>query len=298
MNCREEIETLKKSKNALVLSHNYQPPEIQDMADVVGDSLELAIAAKETKARIIVFCGVDFMAETAKILNPEKKVLIPVKDATCPLAAQLTPEMIIEARRTYPSAKVVLYINSTAECKAYADVICTSANAVKVVRSVSSHEVIVGPDANLAAYIQDNVPEKCIIPLPAQGNCYVHQMFSEDDIREARLRGGKIVCHPECRPEIQKMADLVASTGGMVRSAPEAGTWNVLTEKDMGYRLRTLYPDRIFYTREDAVCEDMKKIHLEDLLASLKSEQYEIILPSEVMERARSAIEKMIEIGR
>jgi quinolinate synthase len=298
MNCGEEIRALKKRKKAIILAHNYQPPEIQDLADVVGDSLELAIAARETDAPVIVFCGVDFMAETAKILNPEKKVLIPAKDATCPLAAQLTPEMIIGAREKYPSAKVVLYINSTAECKAYADVICTSANAVKVVRSIPSHEVIVGPDANLAAYIQDNIPDKCIIPLPAHGNCYVHQMFSEDDIREARLRGGKIVCHPECRPEIQKMSDLVASTGGMVRSAPDAGTWNVLTERDMGYRLRTLYPEKTFYTREDAVCEDMKKISLEDLRVSLEKEQYEIVLPPDIMERARSAIERMIEIGR
>lgn len=298
MNCREEIQSLKKRKKAIILAHNYQTPEIQDMADVIGDSLELAIAAKETDAAIIVFCGVDFMAETAKILNPEKKVLIPAKDATCPLAAQLTPAMIIAARKQYPAAAVVLYINSTAECKAHADVICTSANAVKVVRSLPSREVIVGPDANLAAYIQDNVPEKCIIPLPAHGNCYVHQMFSEEDIREARLRGGKIVCHPECRPEIQRKSDLVASTGGMVRSAPDSGTWNVFTEKDMGYRLRTLYPGTIFYTREDAVCEDMKKISLEDLRASLEREQYEVVLPPGVMERARFAIERMIEIGR
>ena len=298
MTCREEIRTLKERKSAIILAHNYQPPGIQDMADVVGDSLELAIAAKATDAPVIIFCGVDFMAETAKILNPGRKVLIPVKDATCPLAAQLTPEMILAARKEHPSAAVVLYINSTAECKAYADVICTSANAVKVVSSLGSREVIVGPDANLAAYIQDKVPGKCIIPLPSHGHCYVHQMFTEDDIREARMRGGKIVCHPECRPEIQKMSDLVASTGGMVRSAPDAGTWNVFTERDMGYRLRTLYPDKTFYMREDAVCEDMKKISLEDLRDSLEYEQYEIILPADIMEKARSAIERMIEIGR
>jgi quinolinate synthase len=298
MNYREEIRALKEAKKAIILAHNYQPPEIQDMADIVGDSLELAIAAKGTDAPVIIFCGVDFMAETAKILNPGRKVLIPAKDATCPLAKQLTPDMILAARKEYPSAMVVLYINSTAECKAYADVICTSANAVKVVRSVPSREVIVGPDANLAAYIQDKVPEKCIIPLPAHGHCYVHQMFSEDDIREARLRGGKIVCHPECRPEIQKMSDLVASTGGMVRSAPEAGTWNVFTERDMGHRLRTLYPEKTFYTREDAVCEDMKKISLKDLRDSLAQEQYEISLSPEIMERAKTAIERMIEIGR
>ncbi|MBP1928563.1 quinolinate synthase [Methanolinea mesophila] len=298
MNYREEIRRLKERKSAIILAHNYQPPGIQDMADVVGDSLELAIAAKATDAPVIIFCGVDFMAETAKILNPGRKVLIPVKDATCPLAAQLTPEMILAARNEHPSAAVVLYINSTARCKAYADVICTSANAVKVVSSLDSREVIVGPDANLAAYIQDKVPGKYIIPLPAHGHCYVHQMFTEDDIREARIRGGRIICHPECRPEIQKMSDLVASTGGMVRSAPEAGTWNVFTERDMGYRLRTLYPGKTFYMREDAVCEDMKKISLEDLRDSLEYERFEIILPADIMEKARSAIERMIEIGR
>lgn len=289
---------MKSRKNAIILAHNYQTPGIQDVADIVGDSLELAMAAKETDADIIVFCGVRFMAETAKILNPSKKVLLPVKEAGCPLADQLTPGMLEEARSAHPDAGVVLYINSTAECKAYADVICTSANAVKVVRSLPGREVIVGPDSNLAAYIQDQVPEKRIIPVPPSGHCYVHEAFTDEDIRAARQRGGKIICHPECRPEIQKQSDIIASTGGMIRNAPIADLWNIFTEREMGYRLKTLYPDKTFHIKESAVCDDMKLISLEELEASLEDEIYEVLLPEEVMKRARGAIERMISIGR
>ncbi len=298
MSRESRIRALKSRKNAIVLAHNYQLPEIQDVSDIVGDSLELAMAAKETDADIIVFCGVSFMAETAKILNPSKKVLLPVKEAGCPLADQLTPDMLKEARNANPGAMVVLYINSTAECKAYADVICTSANAVKVVRSLPTREVIVGPDSNLAAYIQDQIPEKRIIPVPPSGHCPVHQVFTDADITAARLRGGKIICHPECRPEIQKQSDIIASTGGMIRNAPIADLWNVFTEREMGYRLKTLYPDKTFHTKESAVCEDMKRITLAELEVSLEDEIYEVVLPEEVMKRALGAIERMIFVGR
>ncbi len=298
MSREDHIRSLKSEKNAIILAHNYQLPEIQDAADVVGDSLELAMAAKETGADIIVFCGVQFMAETAKILNPSKKVLLPVKDAGCPLADQLTPDLLEEARRAHPGAMVVLYINSTAECKAYADVICTSANAVKVVRSLPAREIIVGPDSNLAAYIQDRIPEKRIIPVPPSGHCYVHEAFTDEDVRAARLRGGKIICHPECRPEIQKQSDLIASTGGMIRNAPIADLWNIFTEREMGYRLKTLYPEKTFHIKESAICEDMKRISLAELETSLENEIYEVVLPEEVMRRALGAIERMISIGR
>ncbi len=298
MNRKSHIIALKSEKNAVILAHNYQMPEIQDAADIVGDSLELAMAAKETDADIIVFCGVRFMAETAKILNPSKKVLLPVKEAGCPLADQLTPDMLEDARNAHPGAMVVLYINSSAECKANADVICTSANAVKVVRSLPVREVIVGPDSNLAAYIQDQVPEKRIIPVPPAGHCHVHEGFTEADIRAARLRGGKIICHPECRPEIQKQSDIIASTGGMIRNAPIADLWNVFTEREMGYRLKTLYPDKTFHIKESAVCDDMKLISLAELEKSLEDEIYEVLLPEELMKRALGAIERMISIGR
>lgn len=301
MNRRNRILSLKKSKDAVILAHNYQRPEIQDIADIVGDSYELARGASRTSSAIIVFCGVLFMAETAKILNPEKKVLIPVRDAACPLADHLTPEIIENAKKRYPGAPVVLYINSTAACKSHADVICTSANAVKVVKSLPETEVIVGPDANLAAYIQDMIPDKKIIAIPPGGHCYVHECFSLKDLELARTRGGTIICHPECRPEIQHGSDMVASTGGMIRAVQEQegeGKWNILTEREMGYRLKKLYPDHIFNVREDAICKDMKKTTLANLQSSLEKEQFEVIVPPDVMEKARGAIERMLVIGR
>jgi quinolinate synthase len=298
MSIPERIQALRKERDAVILAHNYQRPEIQDIADIVGDSLELAVSAKETSAAVIVLCGVDFMAETAKILNPVKTVLLPVKDATCPMAHQLTPDMIREARAAHPDASVVLYVNSTAESKALADIVCTSANAVRVVRSLPSREVLFGPDCNLAAYVQNLVPEKEIIPLPAGGHCYVHDAFTLHDLEVARKRGGKIICHPECRPEIQKGADVIASTGGMVRAAPDADAWNVLTEREMGYRLGTLFPGKTFYTKEEAICEDMKKTTLQDLCRSLETMRYEITIDPEIADRARAAIERMIAIGR
>lgn len=298
MTLDERIMALRKERDAVILAHNYQRPEVQDIADCVGDSLELAIEAKKTRSRVIVLCGVDFMAETAKILNPAKTVLLPVREATCPMARQLTPSMIREARAKHPGASVVLYVNSTAESKAYADVVCTSANAVKVVRSLHTGEVLFGPDCNLASYVQERIPEKRIIPLPPGGHCYVHTGFSLRDVEEARRRGGTIICHPECIPEVQRGSDVIASTGGMVRAAPDAEVWNVLTEREMGYRLKTLYPEKTFFTKDDAVCEDMKKITLEDVCRSLDTLQYEILLDPEIMVRARVAIERMIAIGR
>jgi quinolinate synthase len=298
MTVRDQIRALKEERDAIILAHNYQRPEIQNIADIVGDSLELAISAKETSAAVIVLCGVDFMAETAKILNPGKTVLLPVKDATCPMAHQLTPGMIREARAAYPDAPVVIYVNSTAECKAMADIVCTSANAGKVVASLEAGRVLFGPDCNLAAYVQGLLPEKEIIPLPAGGHCYVHAAFTPADLERARKRGGKIICHPECRPEIQEGSDVIASTGGMVRVAPDAEVWNVLTEREMGYRLGRLFPGKVFYIKETAICEDMKKTTLQDLLLSLDRMQYEITLDPEVASHARVAIDRMIAIGR
>lgn len=291
-----EIGRLKAARDAVILAHNYQLPEIQDVADIVGDSLELALAARETKNRMIVFCGVDFMAETAKILNPEKKVVMPVKEATCPLALQLTPGMIRAEKEKHPGAAVVVYVNSTAGCKALADIVCTSANAAAVVRSLSEETVIFGPDSNLAGWVQRQVPEKKIVAVPADGNCYVHAAFTPDAIPDARRNGRMVVCHPECPREVQEASDLVASTGGMVRHANESKAWYVLTEKEMGYRLKTLYPEREFDVVEDAVCHDMKLTNLEALHRSLLTEEYEVVLPAGLMDQARHAIERMIAI--
>lgn len=293
---RKKIEELKKSKNAVILAHNYQLPEIQEVADFVGDSLELAIRAKDTNADIIVLCGVLFMAETAKLLNPEKKVLIPATDAGCPLADQLSPKMIIEARKKYPGAAVVVYVNSSAECKAEADITCTSGNAEKIVRSLKEQDILFGPDSNLAAYVQRIVPEKRIIPLPPGGHCPVHMVFRREDVLSSQKNGGLVICHPECLPEVQELSDYIASTGGMAGIVKGGSLWHIFTEEGMGFRLKTLYPDKEFIIRDDAVCRDMKKITIDQLLRSLEEEIYEISIPPEIMERAAQTIERMISV--
>jgi len=293
-----KIRALKAEKNAVVMAHNYQPLDIQALADVVGDSLELAVKAKETGADLIVVCGVRFMAETAKILNPDRKVVIPVEDAGCPLADFLTPGLIREAKERYPDAAVVVYVNSTAESKALADITCTSANAVRVVMSLPNETILFGPDANLAAYVQRELPKKTIVPVPPGGHCYVHTGFTLADVEAARRKGGTVVCHPECLPEVQEQADVIASTGGMVRGAAGAGEpWSVFTERDMVSRLRVLYPGRVFYEKPEAICVDMKKIFPADLQRALECEEHEIILPPGVMDRARRALERMIAVG-
>ena len=298
MTVQEEIIKLKKEKNAIILAHNYEPPEIQDIADFTGDSLELALRATDVTEDIIIFCGVLFMAETAKILNPKKKVILPAEDAGCLLADQLNADMIKSARKEYPDAEVVLYVNSTAESKAYADVVCTSANAIDVVKSLRSDTVLFGPDSNLASYVQENVPDKKIIPLPKGGNCPVHMEFGPDDATSSKERGYTEICHPECPAEVRAHCDIIASTGGMMRNAHLSERWAVMTEKDMVYRLKSEFPDKEFLAFEKAVCKDMKKISLNDVLNSLKSESPEINLSRGVMKRAESSIRRMIELSR
>ncbi|MCQ1537546.1 quinolinate synthase NadA [Methanocalculus taiwanensis] len=298
MTIKEEIQQLKVARNALILAHNYQPGEIQDVADIVGDSLELAVKAKEAEEPVLVVCGVRFMAETAKLLSPEKTVLLPVPDAGCPLSDFLTPEMIHEAREKYPGAAVVVYVNSSAEVKAAADITCTSANAADVVKSLDADMILFGPDANLASFVQGQVQEKRIIPLPAEGHCYVHTAFTEDQIREAKAKGWRVVCHPECPPGIQSDSDLIASTGGMVQHACDCDEWFICTERDMGYRLRKLHPNRHFHVDPNAICKDMKKTTIEDLLRTLRDGVYEVVIPDEIAVPARKAVEAMIGIRR
>jgi len=296
MTIKEEIQELKVARNALILAHNYQPGEIQDSADIVGDSLELAIKAAGATEPVLVICGVRFMAETAKILSPEKTVLIPSPDAGCPLSDFLTPGMIHTARKEHPGAAVVVYVNSSAEVKAAADITCTSANAEAVVRSLNAETILFGPDANLASFVQKQVPEKRIIPLPAEGHCYVHTAFTGDQIREARAKGWRIVCHPECSPKIQSDSDLIASTGGMVRHAPECDEWFICTEREMGYRLKKLHPDRHFHVDQNAICKDMKKTSIRDLHRSLRDGFSEVEIPDEIAVPARKAVGAMMAV--
>ena len=300
MNLVDEIIRLKEEKNAIILAHNYQLPEIQDIADFLGDSLELARKAVNVDADIIVFAGVDFMAETAKILNPEKKVLLPTKRATCAMANMLTVEHILEAKKKYPDAPVVLYVNTTAETKAYADVTVTSANADKIVAKLDAETIIFGPDNNLAYYVAKRTGKR-IIPIPEGGHCYVHKKFTLEDVERARREhpNAKLMVHPECIPEVQEKADLIVSTGGMVRNACQHDEWIVFTEKEMCYRLQKLYPNKRFYpANEDAFCIGMKAITLKHIYESLKEEKYEIEVPKEIAERAKRAIERMLEMSK
>ncbi|MFA4646297.1 quinolinate synthase NadA [Pyrococcus kukulkanii] len=295
----EEVERLKRERNAVILAHNYQLPEVQDVADFVGDSLELARKATKVNADVIVFAGVDFMAETAKILNPDKTVLIPTRKATCAMANMLKVRHILEAKEKYPNAPVVLYVNSTAEAKAYADVTVTSANAVEIVSKLDSDVVIFGPDKNLAHYVA-KVTGKKIIPVPPNGHCYVHQKFTVKDVERAKKLhpNAKLMVHPECTPEVQERADIIVSTGGMIKRACEHDEWVVFTEREMVYRLKKLYPEKKFYpARTDAVCIGMKAITLRHVYESLRDMKFEVTVPEDIAEKARRAIERMLEMS-
>ncbi len=294
-----EIERLKEERNAILMAHNYQLPEVQDIADFLGDSLELARKAINVDAEIIVFAGVDFMAETAKILNPEKTVLLPARRATCAMANMLKVEHILEAKRQYPNAPVVLYVNSSAEAKAHADVTVTSANAARIVEKLDSDVIIFGPDKNLASYVARMTGKK-VIPVPSDGHCYVHRKFTVEDVERARklYPNAKLMVHPECEPEVQEQADIIASTGGMLRRAPEWDEWVVFTEREMVYRLSKLYPNIRFHpAREDAVCIGMKAITLSNVYESLRDMKHKVEVPAEIAEKARKAIERMLELS-
>ncbi|HWQ64202.1 MAG TPA: quinolinate synthase NadA [Methanospirillum sp.] len=293
----QEIRRIKTELNAKILAHNYQIADIQAVADVVGDSLELALAAKSSDADILIVCGVRFMAETAKILNPDKRVFIPVQDAGCPLADFLTPELIVEYRQKYPDAAVVVYVNSSAACKATADIVCTSGNAVAIVKSLPNLRILFGPDANLAGYVQEQVPEKKIIIMPTDGHCYVHQQFSLEDINNARKIGGIILAHPECPEVVRHKADIVASTGKMIKIIRDSNeqVWHIFTEEAIVVRLRSLFPDKKIFAVKDAVCKDMRKTSIEDLIRCIKNLQNEITLEKDSFESARRSLDRMLE---
>lgn len=291
-----DVLRLKSERRALILAHNYQLPEIHAVADVIGDSLELALAARKATEPVLVVCGVRFMAETASILNPGKTVLLPVPDAGCPLANFLTPELIARAREEHPDAAVVVYINSTADCKAVADAVCTSGNAVKVIKSLPHRQVLFGPDANLASHVQSHLPDKEIIPLPADGHCYVHAGFSEEDLTEMKQQGVSIIAHPECPEKIRNIADHVASTGKMTDIARKGNKWYICTEIGMLDRLGELCPEQVFFGDEYAVCADMKKTTLQELLSCLRDGTGEIVLDPEIMKAARKPVDYMLGI--
>lgn len=296
MNYAEEIRRLAEEKGALILVHNYESAEVQDVADICGDSLELARKAKEADAKTLVICGVYFMAETAKILSPEKTVLIPRPDAGCALADQLTPEMVREAKARHPGAPFVVYVNSSAATKAECDITCTSANAADVVRSLKEDVVLFGPDANLAAWVRKNVPEKTIITVPENGGCPVHHKVTVEEIEAARKQfpNATVICHPECSPAVQEASDMIGSTGYMIRNCGEEKEWIIVTENGILHPLSKHYPETVFHGIE-AVCESMKLITLKDLYETLAEGKNEVIVEKETADRARDAIERMIE---
>jgi quinolinate synthase len=299
----EKIYKLKKEKKAIILAHNYQRPEIQDIADYVGDSIELSRKAMEEKeAKIIVFAAVDFMAESAAILNPKKKVLLPSLGARCPMAQMLTVDEIKRMKALYPGVPLVLYVNTLASAKAQCDICCTSANAVRVIQSLNADTVLFGPDRNLAEYVQRKTG-KTVIPIPEWGFCPTHLLFQPEDVRILKMEHPEatVMVHPECTSEMQKTADFVGSTSQMCKFAKEckAKTFIVGTEEGILHRLRKDNPEKQFILAyEGAICPNMKLNTLDRLYVSLREEKHVITVPEPVARQARKALERMLDIPR
>ena len=295
----ERIRELKEERRAVILAHNYQPPEIQDIADFVGDSLGLARQAAQVEAEVIVFCGVHFMAETSAIINPRKTTLIPDAQAGCPLADTITPEGLRTLRKLHPAAAVVTYVNSTAAVKAESDYCCTSGNAIEVVKAVEAPEIIFTPDANLGRYVQRVTGRELII---WEGGCPIHQGISPEAVREmVRVHpGAPVIAHPECPPEVLELADAVASTSGMfqVVEASSSREFIVCTEAGMGHPLRKRFPDREFhFPHPEPLCPDMKRISLHHVEKALREMRFRVEVPEEIRVRALRAVERMLAIG-
>jgi len=296
----EKISALKKRRGAVILAHNYQLGEVQDIADFVGDSLELSQNAAKTDADVIVFCGVHFMAETASILCPDRVVLLPDISAGCPMADMITAERLRAKKKEHPQAVVVCYINSSAEVKAESDICCTSANAVRVVESLDAREILFVPDQYLGHYVSARTGKKMIL---WPGFCPTHVRIKPERIKELKREypQAKVVVHPECTPEVIALADEVFSTSGMCRYAQrdEVGEMIVGTEVGIIHRLKKENPDKRFIPiSEQAVCPNMKLITLEKVLWSLEEMNPEVKVPEGIRLRAKAAVDKMLKIGQ
>ncbi len=296
---QSRIRELKRTKNAIILAHSYQLAEIYDVADLVGDSFELSVAAQKTEAKIIVFAGVHFMAESAKLLNPTKKVLIPDPAAGCFLADCATVENLRAKKKEFPAAGVVAYVNSTAAVKAEADACCTSANAVTICRKLPQRQIIFVPDQNLGEWVAENLPEKEIILWG--GNCYVHARISEEKVLAAQKLHphAKTLVHPESPRKIRELADLVTGTGGMLKfvKGSNAEEFLIATEIGMLEKLSRENPGKKFFALAGE-CVNMKKITLAKILHSLEAEEFEIEVDPKITNAARQSLEKMIELGK
>lgn len=297
---QEQILTLKKEKHALILSHFYQTLDIQDVADIVGDSFELAKQAKAATEQTIVLCGVRFMAESAKILNPDKKVLFPVIDAGCQMADMIEREDVLKLRAEHPDAAVVCYVNSTADIKAVSDICCTSSSAVQVVRSLPNKEIIFIPDKNLGAYVAKQVPEKQFVFF--KGFCPIHNNVTVSDVVAAKKAHpqAEVLMHPECRPEALEYADYIGSTKGILERAQASSAPELIIGTELGVtqRLTRMLPDkRIYSMNNHFTCINMKKTTLPDVLRSLETDTVEIVLTQEEMDAARVPLDRMIQVG-
>jgi quinolinate synthase len=295
----DKIQELKKQRGAVILAHNYQPGEIQDIADFTGDSLGLSIEASKTDAEVIVFCGVFFMAETASILSPQKTVLLPDKYAGCPMADMITAAQLESLKAQHPEALVVCYVNSSADVKALSDYCCTSSNAVKLVNTLpKDKEIIFVPDRHLGKFVQEQTGRELIL---WPGFCPTHARILADDIDAARKAHPEalVLAHPECGPEVRAVADKLLSTSQMIALAGKSDKkeFIIATEEGILHTLKKQYPGKMFYPAgEKAICPNMKKITLEKVLWSLQDMQYVISVPQEIRVRARRALDRMIEV--
>lgn len=300
MKLTEKIIKLKKEKNAVILAHNYQLPEIHDIADFVGDSLGLSMSAAGTDAEIIIFCGVHFMAETAKILSPQKTVLLPDKNAGCPMADMINADDLKSLRLAHPGAVTLCYVNTSAAVKAQCDYCCTSANALKMVQNIlkTNDEIIFIPDKYLAKYVEAQVGRRFII---WEGFCPTHARILPEHIIEAKKLHpqAKVLAHPECRPQITELADVVASTEKMLTYVNSSSDKEFIIGTEIGiiHRMKKENPDKSFYPVSDqTICPNMKRITLEKVLRSLEDLTYEITVPQEIMDKAELSIGRMLQV--
>lgn len=296
---RERIQELKRKRKAIILAHNYQREEVQDVADRVGDSLELARWAAQSDAEVIVLCGVHFMAESAKILNPTRTVLLPEAAAGCPMADMIDVEDLREWKSRYPQAQVVCYVNSSAAVKAESDICCTSANALKIVESLDGRQILFVPDQHLGHWASRKSSKEIVL---YPGYCITHQRLKKEQVLAAREAHPEalLVVHPECTAEVVDLADAVLSTSGMVRYVKEskAKTFLVGTEAGILHRMREENPDKVFYSASSALlCPNMKKTHLKSVLLALERNQYEITVSEEVRLRAKAALDRMLAVA-
>lgn len=292
------IDRLRRERDAVILAHNYQRPEIQDLADFVGDSLELSRQVTHVDRSLIVFCGVDFMAESAAILNPGKTVLLPALRARCPMAAMATAEAVRARRQQFPGAAVCCYVNTTAAVKAESDICCTSANGVRIVESLAQEQVIFVPDKNLGHYISTQTRKEIIL---WPGFCIVHERLTPEEVRAARTQhpNAEVLVHPECRPEVVAAADRVLSTSGIMRHARESPVDEFIIGTEVGivHRLQKENPGKRFYpAAPHMVCENMKRITLQHLLEALEKNQHVVTVPEDIRRRAKAALDRMLSL--